>query len=29
MYLQVEGTAVGFMSISDDVNTDMLNECFD
>ena len=29
MYLQVEGTAVGFMSISDDVNTDMLNECFE
>ncbi|XP_076099520.1 cilia- and flagella-associated protein 61-like isoform X2 [Mytilus galloprovincialis] len=26
---EVEGTAVGFMSISNDVNTDMLNECFE
>ena len=27
--IQVEGTAVGFMSISDDVNCDLLNECFE
>lgn len=26
---EVDGTAVGFMSISNDVNTDMLNECFE
>ena len=26
---QVEGTAIGFMSISDDVNIDLLNQCFE
>ena len=27
--LQVDGTAIGFMSISDDVNADLLNKCFE
>ena len=27
--LQVESTAVGFMSLSTDVNADLLNECFE
>ena len=26
---QVEGTAVGFMSVSDEVNVDLLNECYE
>ncbi len=27
--LQVEGTAVGFMSVCTDVNVELLNECFE
>ena len=27
--IQVEGTAYGFLSISEDVNYDLLNECFE
>lgn len=27
--LQVEGTAIGFLSMSDDVNVNLLNECFE
>ena len=28
-FLQVNGTAVGFMSVRSNVNTSLLNECFD
>ena len=27
--IQVDGTAIGFMSLSTDVNLDLLNECFE
>ncbi|KAK3093002.1 hypothetical protein FSP39_009876 [Pinctada imbricata] len=29
MVAEVDGTAIGFMSISDDVNVDLLNNCFE
>ena len=29
MLFQVDGTAYGFMSISSDVNYDLLNQCFE
>lgn len=27
--VQIEGSAVGFMSVVDDINFDLLNECFE
>jgi len=29
MWLQVDGMAIGFMSICKDVNVDLLNKCFE